>query len=160
MTRLIIIIVVSLVMLVLTPFKGVLAISADSPWYTHITYMFAHANILHWAINAYALVLLHHHITLTAVVTAVVTAVGISFLPVSSPLLGASVITFFFVGTLATRLYRYNSTAFWQCIIFLIVAFFLPAIAALQHLIAFLIGMAYHTISNLIQSYRTFYSEQ
>ena len=170
----------ALLMLFLIPFAPVFAVSASAPLYTHFIYMFAHANILHWLFNAWGLLIMHKLFTLPRCITAYLIAIAISFLPSpsllgrvgerlshlssfifhlssSSPLLGGprgalgfSVILFFFIGYLIFFFRKRNKTAFLQVILFIIIGFFIPNMAATYHLLAFLSGAIYFKIETLI----------
>ena len=155
----------ALLMLFLIPFAPTFAVSASAPLYTHFIYMFAHANILHWLFNAWGLLIMHKLFTPSRCITAYLIAIAISFLPSSpfTPLnphppstgglggsLGFSVILFFFIGYLIFFFRKRNKTAFLQVILFIIIGFFIPNMAATYHLLAFLSGAIYFKIETLI----------
>jgi membrane associated rhomboid family serine protease len=161
-------IIVALLMFPLIPFASVFAVSASAPLYTHFTYMFAHANILHWLINAWGIIIIHKLYSPSRCIAAYLIAVTISFIPLlggtrgtfsifnfqfsirATPALGFSVILFFFVGYLIFLFRKQNKTAFLQVILFIIIGFFIPNMAATHHLLAFLSGAIYFKIETLI----------
>ncbi|MBR5689820.1 MAG: hypothetical protein IKX17_05190 [Prevotella sp.] len=158
-------------MLALIPFADYCAVSSTSPIYTHFIYMFAHANVFHWLLNAAALVILHKILSLPRVATAYITAVAISFLNCQlsiinyqlsirpQAVLGFSVILYFLVGTIIRNAWKHDKTIFWQTILFLTIGFFLPNIAATYHLLPFLAGFIYHPIEQNIRSFLQFYTQ-
>lgn len=129
-------------MLVLIPFSKLLATEASAPLYTHFVYMFAHANILHWLINAWAIMALHRIISARMAVIAYTTAVVLSFFT-SQLTVGASAMIFFVFGCLTPTLLTHNRVFLLQIAVFLILAFFLPNIAAGIHLTAYIVGIVY-----------------
>ena len=165
-----------LMMLPAIPLAGFFAVSPTSPTYTHFIYMFAHANIFHWAINAWGITILHRLYTPARCIAAYTTAVAISFLPstlnsqlstlnsqlstlnpqLSTPTLGLSVITCFLLGGLIRYCWKRNKTAFWQAVTFLAAGFFLPNFAATYHLLAFLAGTIYFAVERNVRSFLQF----
>jgi len=134
----------------------------------HLVYMFGHANLLHWAINAWALLVLHNLFRPSRLIAAYVLAVLISFLPHFSflishfsfsealPVLGASVITCFFFGFLTPYLWSKDRLSACMMASLIIIAFFIPGIAAIHHLLMYLFGLAWYHIERLTRSFRLF----
>lgn len=52
MRTLYITLIILILMVFIIPFHSLLAVSPTSPLYSHFVYMFGHANLMHWAINA------------------------------------------------------------------------------------------------------------
>ena len=148
------------VMAFLIPMAPWLAVSQQSPAYTHFVYMFGHANILHWLINAWALITVHNLLRPHRVITAYTLSVLITILPSHftlhlspftlhpspftlhpSPLIGSSVITVFFFGFYAPCLFRKDRLASFMMLAILLIGFFIPGIAALPHLVMFILGL-------------------
>ena len=115
-----------------------------SPLYTHITYIFAHAGLLHLAINAISYISLHNTIRKCASIKAALTISFISAIAATHlstydlPTIGASGLIFAMAGylyasiKLKTRIIPYTTLA-----ISLIVPFFIPQINAMIHLASF-----------------------
>ena len=143
-----------IVLMALTiPLCSQFAVSRTSPIYTHFTYMFGHANILHWGVNSWCLLMMHHHFNIKRVVFAWVSSIVLSFLYYPTlPTLGASVIISFFLGLTAPLLYLQNKFAFWQTLTLLALGCLLPQIAGLYHIIMFAIGFAYGRAESFFKS--------
>ncbi len=142
MTRFYIAIGLNIVMLALMPFANVLATKASAPLYTHFLYVFTHANILHWLINAWAIMALHRIVSVRMAAVAYSTAVILSFFTDQSTV-GASAMIFFVFGCLTPTLLTHKRVFLLQIAIFLVLAFFLPNIAAGIHLAAYIVGIVY-----------------
>ena len=167
MTKLYITAIAVCIMACLIPIAPLMAVSVGSPFYTHFTYQFAHAGIMHWLINAWALLVLHNILSLPRLAVAYTVSVLITFSPLSSflspltshlsPLLGSSVITCFFFGFLAPYFWRKGEKLTASMMLALIlVGFFIPGMAALPHLLMFLSGIAWFFIERLVANIRQF----
>lgn len=131
-------------MLCIVPLHRYLAVSASSPLYVHFIYMFGHANFIHWAVNAWCLLMVHHQFRIHRLLASWLGSVALSFVYYPSlPVLGASVVISFFMGFTAPWLYRCKRLAFWQMIALLFVGCLLPHIAGVYHLILFSLGFVY-----------------
>lgn len=138
------------------PLHNMLAVSPTSPLYTHFCYMFGHASFIHWAVNGWCILLLHHHYRLHRLLAAWFGSVALSFLYYPSlPVLGASVIISFFMGFTAPWLFHHKRLAFYQMVIILIVGCLLPHIAGFYHLILFILGFLYAKAENMVHQYRS-----
>lgn len=134
----------------------------------HFVYMFGHATVLHWVVNAWALLVLHNLFRPSRLLVAYVIAVLISFLPtfvlyaatplqLMKPILGASVITCFFFGMLTTHLWRQGERMSACMMAALItIAFFIPGIAAMPHLMTFLAGSTWYCLERLYYNFINF----
>ena len=162
MIRLNIAILAAAIMCCLIPIAPSLAVSGDSPLYTHFVYMFGHANILHWLINSWALLIYHNLLRPGRLAVAYTMAVLITFLPpVGSgemPLIGASVITCFLFGFCLQYLFYKDRLSALMMVALILIGFFLPGIAALPHLLMFLCGAAWYVIERLYYSFIRFVS--
>ena len=135
------------------PLHHSLAVSASSPLYTHFVYMFGHAGFIHWAVNSWCLVMLHHHFRAIRIVLAWLASVILSFIYYPSlPVLGASVLISFFMGITAPWLYTYKRLAFLQMLFILAIGCFIPHIAGVYHLVLFTLGILYAKIEGIISS--------
>ena len=132
----------NIAMLVALPFNSLLATKADAPLYTHFVYMFAHADILHWAINAWAILAMHRIISVRMAAVAYIAAVILSFFA-KQPTVGASAMVFFVFGCLTPTLLSHRKIFLLQIIIYLAVAFLLPGVAAGLHCAAYIVGIIY-----------------
>lgn len=146
-----------LVMLLLLPLASAMAVSPESSCLTHFIYMFAHANIIHWLFNAFSLIVLNRVVNVHRCIAAYLASVIISFLPYiqpSHPVVGMSVIIFFFTGFITSCLLRYYrnrhlrisssyKTMIFQIALILALGFVIPNMAASYHLLAFISGFLY-----------------
>ena len=60
MRTLYITLLIILLMAFIIPLHASLAVSPSSPLYTHFAYMFGHANFIHWGINGWCILMVHH----------------------------------------------------------------------------------------------------
>jgi len=142
-------------MLPIIPLHSLMAVSPDSPGYTHFVYMFGHASLLHWLVNAWALFVLHNLYTVSRWIVAYLCAVVLSFVYYPSlPVLGASVFVSFFSGFMIFWLWHKHRLVFWQLLLLIAIGFLIPHIAAMYHLVMLVAGMAYNRIEWLIADYK------
>jgi hypothetical protein len=135
------------------PFHAMLAVSPSSPLYTHFVYMFGHANFIHWAVNAWCLLMLHRQFRPHRLLASWLASAALSFIYYPSlPVLGISVIISFFMGSTAPWLYRFKRLAFWQMIILLFLGCLLPHIAGVYHLILFVLGFIYAKVERFLHN--------
>jgi len=150
-------IIAIVIMAALIPISPQMATSPSAPLATHFIYMLAHANILHWLINAWALLVLHNLFRLHRLVIAYALAIAISFIPhlslqisnlnpQPSTLLGSSVIAVFFMGFVAPYLWRKDRMATVLTAAIILIGFFIPGIAAFHHLLMFIAGLIAYKI--------------
>ena len=131
-------------MALIIPLHGKLAVSPTTPIYTHFTYMLGHANLLHWAVNSWCILMLHHLYKPHRVIAAWLGSVLLSFFYYPAlPVLGSSVVISFFMGFNSPFLFKHNRIAFWQMAVLLAVGCLLPYIAGLYHIILFALGFIY-----------------
>lgn len=160
-------VVAVLIMAALIPVSSSLAVHQSvHPLAPHFLYMFGHGNILHWAINSWALLVVHNTFRWHRLLTAYLLAVALSFavpaavVPAVSPaglgVLGASVITTFFFGLITPYLWRTNRFAAIAMVILLLVSCILPGFAAVYHVIPFIVGFIYRHIECIVRSYVRF----
>lgn len=136
-----------ILMAFMIPQHAHLAVSPSSPLYTHFVYMFGHANFIHWAVNAWCLLMVHHQFRIHRLVASWMGSVVLSFLYYPSlPVLGVSVIISFFMGFTAPILYRTNRFAFWQMVFLLCAGCLIQHIAGLYHIILFAFGFIYYKV--------------
>ena len=151
MRKIYIIICFDVLLLGLIPFASKMAVYKHSPIYTHFIYMFAHANIIHWAVNAWCILVMNNLFTNKRLLVSYIFAIVLSFLyQPKLPVLGMSIIISFFIGFMTFWLYKKHRLVFWQTLILMSIGFFIPNIAALYHLFAFLFGVIYNRIEYLI----------
>lgn len=133
------------------PLHAFLAVSPSASIYSHFVYMFGHANFIHWAVNAWCILMIHRQFRLHRVLASWFSSVGLSFIYYPSlPVLGASVIISFFMGLTAPWLYSRRRLAFWQMLILLVIGCLLPHIAGIYHLILFALGFLYAKVERLL----------
>lgn len=129
-------------MLLLLPFSHELALHASSPLYVHLLYMFAHASLLHLLVNTWCMVTLINVLTPSRFLAAYLSAFWLSYIvPVHLPVLGFSVIIFWYYGFISQHLWRHNRFTLLSFIPIVLIGFFFPHIASGFHLLAFLAGM-------------------
>lgn len=147
-------------MLAAMPFAEILAVTASAPMHTHFVYMFAHANIFHWVVNSWSLLVLHNAFRWYRCVASYIVAVTASFLTFmvdEVPTIGASVITCFFLGYIAPNFWinRQRTTVIMTAAI-LILGFAFPGIAAALHVALYVAGLIYYGVERTIRSIRTY----
>lgn len=152
MRTLYITLIILILMVFAIPFHSLLAVSPTSPLYSHFVYMFGHANLMHWAINAWCLLMVHRLFRLHRLLASWLGSVALSFIYYPSlPVLGVSVIISFFIGFSSPWLYRFKRLEFWQMIILLCIGCLMPHIAGIYHLILFLLGFIYAKAESFLQ---------
>lgn len=159
MKRFLVTLATAMLMLAAIPFAPLCAVAPAAPAYTHYIYMFAHANILHWAFNTWAMLVLHRLFTPLRMLTAYSSAViisflatdGIPFISATMPVLGFSVVLCFFIGYILLPCRRHNRTAYYQSLLFLLIGFFIPNMAASYHLMAVIVGLLYYKAEKWIR---------
>lgn len=140
-------------MALIIPLHRFLAVSSSSPSYTHFVYMFGHASLIHWAVNSWCIIMLHHHFRVIRMTIAWGMSVILSFVYYPSlPVLGASVIISFFMGLTAPWLYAYKRLAFWQMLLLMTIGCFLPHIAGVYHVVLFVLGFIYAKVESVVNS--------
>ena len=144
LTRFYATITVAVAMGLIVPFADKLAVSDTSPTYTHFLYMMGHANWLHWAINAWTLLVLHNLFRWYRVAAAYAVAVGISYwlLP-AMPMVGASVFTCFFIGFTMPYHWAKSRLTVVLTVALLILTCVLPHFAGIQHVTSFIVGLVF-----------------
>lgn len=142
-----------ILMAIAVPFTKWLAVSPDSPTYTHFVYMAGHAGWLHWAVNAWTLLVLHNLFRWYRVLTAYALAVMISYmmLPVL-PMVGASVITCFFIGFAFLHFWSTDKLAAGMTLGLLLMTCILPGFAGIQHMIIFWAGISFFLIEEYVRN--------
>ena len=131
-------------MAVCLPYADILAVSDTSPTYTHFVYMAGHAGWLHYAVNAWSLLVLHNLYKWYRVLSAYIIAVFISYtlLP-AQPMVGASVFTCFFIGFWAVYLWHRDKLAVILSIALLALTCILPGFAGVPHVAAYIYGVLF-----------------
>ena len=132
----------------LVPLRSCWALDPLCPlWYQRLLYPFVHASFLHWGLNFFSWVWFHRIVTPFRILVAWACAVAMSFfVPCRFPVLGFSVIIFFFVGY---AFLRWRVSVRLQVAIPVLVSFFFPNIAVWHHIAAFLCGMSYRRLRKL-----------
>lgn len=117
------------------------------------TYVFLHENYLHLAVNVYCLYYLRSFLHFEYLAPAYITAVLLHVvLPCDLPVIGFSVVLFFFTGILAAHRYK----VLFYALPFIAISFFCPHIAALFHVLSCLTGMGFERCRMLYIKYGTF----
>lgn len=155
MRTLYITLLIILLMAFIIPLHANMAVSPSTPIYSHFVYMFGHANFIHWAVNAWCLLMVHRQFSFHRLLASWLSSVALSFLYYPSlPVLGASVIISFFMGFTAPWLYRRKRLAFCQMLL-LVIGCLLPHIAGIYHLILFAIGFIYAKAESFVHRANT-----
>lgn len=156
MRTLYITLLIILLMAFIIPLHANMAVSPSTPIYSHFVYMFGHANFIHWAVNAWCLLMVHRKFRFHRLLASWLASVALSFLYYPSlPVLGASVIISFFMGFTAPWLYRRKRLAFCQMLLLLVIGCLLPHIAGIYHLILFALGFIYAKAESFIHRANT-----
>lgn len=160
MARFRITIIVCLMMALVVPQTSLLAVSADSPAYTHFVYMAGHDGWLHYAVNAWSLLTMHNLFRWYRVVTAYVLAVALSYVALpAAPMVGASVFTCFFFGFAAPWLWRRDRLAVMMMAGLLVLTCVLPGFAGVPHVVAFVCGAVFSLAEGLVRRMREYLGE-
>ena len=156
MRTLYITLLIILLMAFIIPLHADMAVSPSTPIYSHFVYMFGHANFIHWAVNAWCLLMVHRQFSFHRLLASWLASVALSFLYYPSlPVLGASVIISFFMGFTAAWLYRRKRLAFCQMLLLLLIGCLLPHIAGIYHLILFALGFIYAKAESFVHRANT-----
>lgn len=156
MRTLYITLLIILLMAFIIPLHANMAVSPSTPIYSHFVYMFGHANFIHWAVNAWCLLMVHRQFSFHRLVAAWLCSVLLSFIYYPAlPVLGASVLISFFMGFTAPWLYRRKRLAFCQMLLLLVIGCLLPHIAGIYHLILFALGFIYAKAESFIHRANT-----
>ena len=158
MKRLYLTLALCVLMLALMPVAPALAVSHLSPLTSHLFYMFAHANVLHWLINAWTLLVLHNTFRWYRCLAAYLLAVAASFVPcsviISRPTMGASALSCFFLGLITPHLWHSGKrSSVLMMLALLLLGFFLPGIAAGLHVALYLCGLLFINLERVARSF-------
>lgn len=134
-------------MATLLPYTDMLAVSDTSPTYTHFVYMIGHANLLHYGINVWTLLMLHNLFKLYRVIAAYLCAIIISYtlLP-DQPMVGASVFTCFFIGLIALYMWHRDKLGAIMTQALLLLTCIIPGFAGMPHVAAYIFGLLFSLI--------------
>lgn len=154
-------IVVCLLMALAVPYTELLAVSDNSPTYTHFVYMLGHAGWFHWLVNAWTLLIIHNLLRWYRVILAYIVTVSISYvlLP-EQPMIGLSVFNCFFIGFAAPWLWRKDRTAALMTVGLLVLTCLMPGFAGVQHIVSLINGIAYCYAEGLIRALKNITSER
>lgn len=156
MRTLYITLLIILLMAFIIPLHANMAVSPSTPIYSHFVYMFGHANFIHWAVNAWCLLMVHRQFSFHRLLASWLCSVLLSFIYYPAlPVLGASVLISFFMGFTAPWLYRRKRLAFCQMLLLLLIGCLLPHIAGIYHLILFALGFIYAKAESFVHRANT-----
>lgn len=130
-------------------------VSCSSAWWSHISYMFFHASLLHLLINIYSfniLIRTPSHLRFRIAYSFIIGILStIIYLPPTSILVGFSGVVFALLGLVASE--HYTAMNFSLIVISLIVSYFIPGVAFYIHLICFAIGFMTYKIHTYIKEF-------
>lgn len=153
-------IIVCLLMALAVPFADILAVSYTSPTYTHYIYIIGHGSWLHYAVNVWTLLVLHNLFNWYRVLFSYALAVAISYVLLPElPMIGASVITCFFIGFAAPYFWFKNRTAVLMTTCLLALTCILPGFAGLQHVVVFFSGLSFFFVERYVKSIKQYLRE-
>lgn len=133
-----------IVLAFLVPLSEYLAVSHDTPLYTHFAYVFGHEGWLHYIINAWSLLAMHNLFRWYRVASAYLFAVALTFFALPpQPMIGASTFTCFFFGFTAPWLWRKERLALFLMVALLLLTCILPGFAGIPHVAAFSFGVVF-----------------
>lgn len=140
-------------MAALIPNTDELAVSDNSPLYTHFVYILGHDGFLHYAINAWSLLVMHNLFRWYRVLTAYLFAVLVSFVALpAQPMVGASVFTCFFFGFTAPWLWHKERLLLCMTVGLLLLTCILPGFAGIPHVAAFAFGVVFSYLESFIRN--------
>ena len=133
-----------ILMALVIPYTDRLAVSDISPWYTHYLYIIGHASWLHYAVNAWSLLVMHNLFCWYRVLASYLSAIVISYtlLP-AQPMVGASVITCFFFGFYSLYMWRKDKLGVVMTLALLVLTCILPGFAGIPHVAAYTLGFCF-----------------
>lgn len=132
------------------PYTDSLAVSATSPTYTHFLYVAGHAGWLHYAINAWTLLVFHNLYSWYRVLAAYWCAVIISYILLpAQPMVGASVFTCFFIGFYAIYMWYKDKVITLMTVALLTLTVVLPGFAGIPHVAAYIAGLLFSLIERI-----------
>ncbi|GEM_PF-1119172 len=130
------------------------AVGASTALYTHFVYMFGHSGWLHWAVNAWSLLMLHNAIRWYRLLAAYVLSVLLSFVYLPAlPVVGISVFVVFLLGMAATQIWRRDRWALGLTMGLLLMGCFLPGFAGVYHVVMFCLGFAFYRLERLVRRF-------
>lgn len=152
------------IMAALIPFAPDMAVVLDGSLESiapHFLFPFGHANLLHWLINSWSLLVLHNVLRWYRFLLAYVLAVVLSFvvpyiISDSQPVIGLSVITTFFFGYITPYYWAHNKSVPLMMMALLVIGCFLPGITAVFHIVPYVVGVVYCHIERTIRSVYAF----
>jgi hypothetical protein len=131
-------------MALIVPWTDWLAVSKDAPLYTHFVYMAGHDGYLHYAINAWSLLVIHNLFRWYRVLAAYLVAVLISFIALpAQPMVGASVFTCFFFGFMMPWMWHKQKILLLLTVALMLLTCILPGFAGIPHVVAYVFGGAF-----------------
>lgn len=143
-------IIACLLMAMAVPFTEQLAVARETPLYTHLLYVAGHDGYVHFAVNAWSLLVLHNLFRWYRVLAAYAVAVLLSFVALpDQPMVGASVFTCFFFGFTAPWLWHRERLLLILTVALLLLTCILPGFAGIPHVASFAAG----TVFSFLESY-------
>ena len=138
------VLMICLLMAVAVPFAPQMAVSDGSPAYTHYIYMAGHNGWLHYAANAWSLLVLHNLLRWYRVAAAYAVAVLIGYVALPpQPMVGASVMTCFFLGFATPWLWYRDRLAVVLSLALLLLTCLLPGFAGIPHILSWMSGIVF-----------------
>lgn len=141
MRNLALLLIVAMTVVQCTAVSGGLGLSCNSPWYSHLTYIFAHDGWVHLCINAYALLTLVFmndagwaKMAASWVISVLVPYNG------DTPLLGMSTLIYALLGITVMDSPRWKMLLTVNISVILS-SIFIPYVAFMQHLVCFASGV-------------------
>lgn len=148
-------IIACLLMALAVPMTERLAVSHSSPAYTHYLYIIGHDGWIHYAINAWSLLVMHNLFRWYRVAAAYALAVLISYVALpAQPMVGASVFTCFFFGFAAPWLWRRERLAVIMTMGLLLLTCIFPGFAGLPHVMAFAVGVVFSIGEGIVRDFK------
>lgn len=136
-----------------------MAVSISSSWWTHFSFLFFHADLIHLLANCYAFYYFYStwlYGRYTLAVSCSIAILSSFFADSITPTLGFSGVVFALIGI--NGAYYTSRSYFISSGIILAIGLLLPFINGLMHLICFCVGVvlsyAYKTIAPYIDEYR------
>lgn len=126
------------------PYPDFFAVEAGVASWKNLLFVFGHANMLHYIINGFGWIMLWKIITWNRLITAwILSALYITWLPASNPVLGWSAIIYYFLGLCFSYMPRERR---WRLALVTVAGLLIPHVAAGIHIAMLISGWLFRKV--------------